>query len=265
MIQSLHQLSPNCPQDCPCQIPKRRFHSRCVNPAWVINLLDSLRIDRAVLIGHSMGGAIITRAAERFPTRVTALVYLDGAIQFHSRDSIDALRPFYRPSPPAPNPPDTTLSGSLRRYREYGERYFYWRWSPALAADYVAKYYGLKGGLWGPESFRRDSLVQRYGRENPSDTLQTNYGRFRQPALAICALATPTTLYPWLTADSARWAVARSYADSILRPFQERECDAFRHQAQRGHTAMLESSHYLFLDRPQETVRLITDFLSSIH
>jgi len=42
--------------------------------AWLVNLLDALRIDRAVLVGNSMGGRISLEVGMRAPDRCTGLV-----------------------------------------------------------------------------------------------------------------------------------------------------------------------------------------------
>ncbi len=42
--------------------------------AWVLGLLDALGLGRAVLVGHSMGGAIVQTMALAHPARVAALV-----------------------------------------------------------------------------------------------------------------------------------------------------------------------------------------------
>jgi pimeloyl-ACP methyl ester carboxylesterase len=43
---------------------------------WLIGVLDALEIPRALLVGHSMGGAIVLRAGLLAPDRVTGLVLL---------------------------------------------------------------------------------------------------------------------------------------------------------------------------------------------
>jgi len=45
----------------------------------VVSLLDSLGIASAVLVGHSMGGAIAAEVALRYPDRVRGLVLIDAA------------------------------------------------------------------------------------------------------------------------------------------------------------------------------------------
>jgi pimeloyl-ACP methyl ester carboxylesterase len=43
---------------------------------WLVALLDALEVDRAVLIGHSMGALAVLALAARVPTRVRALALL---------------------------------------------------------------------------------------------------------------------------------------------------------------------------------------------
>lgn len=47
----------------------------------IIAVMDHLAIDRAVLLGHSMGGFVIPAAAVLYPDRVASLVVVDGGIK----------------------------------------------------------------------------------------------------------------------------------------------------------------------------------------
>jgi non-heme chloroperoxidase len=55
----------------------------------VVAVLDALKLDRVVLVGHSAGGSELSSVASRYPERVTGLVYLEAAYAyaFHSPDS----------------------------------------------------------------------------------------------------------------------------------------------------------------------------------
>jgi pimeloyl-ACP methyl ester carboxylesterase len=46
---------------------------------WIINLLDSLNIDRAHVIGHSHGGRVAIKLASQWPERVDKLILADSA------------------------------------------------------------------------------------------------------------------------------------------------------------------------------------------
>ncbi len=58
---------------------------------WLLRVLDALRIERAVLVGHSMGGAVVLRAALREPARVAGLVLL-APVGFGAIPRIGLLR-----------------------------------------------------------------------------------------------------------------------------------------------------------------------------
>jgi pimeloyl-ACP methyl ester carboxylesterase len=50
--------------------------------------LDTQRIERVILIGHSIAGAEMTRFAALYPERVSKLVYLDSALDYARLDEI---------------------------------------------------------------------------------------------------------------------------------------------------------------------------------
>lgn len=68
--------------------------------ADVAAVVDAIRADAAVLVGHSMGGDVILRAARRLPGRVTALVMADTYKvigESRSDAEIDAFLARFRP------------------------------------------------------------------------------------------------------------------------------------------------------------------------
>lgn len=46
----------------------------------VVELLEAEELDGAIVVGHSYGGLVVTGAADRCPTRVGTLVYLDAVV-----------------------------------------------------------------------------------------------------------------------------------------------------------------------------------------
>lgn len=221
-------------------------------------IIDSLRLGPTVLVGHSFGGALITRAATREPTRIRAVIYLDGALQSGPRDSVFRLNPIRRPPPSESS--DTTLEGQIDTWHHYAEHNFYGAWSDAIENDLWAR----GNGRSDQELARRDSLVRRFGLEDPRDKLQSDFRGLSQPALAICARTPAPYQYPWLSATSPEWREAERFTETVLIPFQRAECATFRRQAQRGRTVEIESGHYLFINRPEETAKAVRSFLRSV-
>jgi len=61
--------------------------------ADVLGVVDSSQARQAVLAGHSISGAVITRFAEAYPDRLLAAVYLDAAFDFGAAYRRSRLRP----------------------------------------------------------------------------------------------------------------------------------------------------------------------------
>jgi pimeloyl-ACP methyl ester carboxylesterase len=61
----------------------------------VTGVVESLRLERPVLMGHSWGGAVMMAAAARAPEEVRALVLLDsGHIDYGDLDDVDPGKPW---------------------------------------------------------------------------------------------------------------------------------------------------------------------------
>ena len=205
-------------------------------------VLDSLRIARPVLVGHSLSGSVIARYALDHPTRVRRLILLDafpyGAAE--GADSIDALDP----TPVPPFTGDTTYAA----FADYLSRYRFVPWRPALEAD-------LRARPLGPEGVRRRALTVGYiadQRATPPDLT-----RLQVPSLQLCAVPSVRSDYGWLAPGAPAYAKARRYVEGTLRPFNKRLCDRFARTVPRGQVAKLAGSHYLFFTNPAATIRAI--------
>ena len=55
-------------------------YNRAQMADWTAALMDELDIEQAVIVGHSMGGAVTARFAQRHPERVQGMVFVAGAV-----------------------------------------------------------------------------------------------------------------------------------------------------------------------------------------
>jgi pimeloyl-ACP methyl ester carboxylesterase len=73
--------------------------------------IDRLGIQRVALIGHSIAGAEMTQFATMYPTRLTALVYLDAAYDYRRAYELASATGLAKPNP------DTALEAISRASR----------------------------------------------------------------------------------------------------------------------------------------------------
>lgn len=87
----------------------------------VCALMDSLRIGRAVLVGHSVAGDELTWIASAHPERVQSLVYLDAAYdRSHTKQRLLGMVFLGQlpPVPPSPNGRDRRTRAGVQSYLE---------------------------------------------------------------------------------------------------------------------------------------------------
>lgn len=210
-------------------------------------LMDSLHVERAALVAHSISGTVASHFALRYPARVSQLVLLDAFPYYGAAggDSVASLDPVSAP----PFSGDTTYDNAAA----YLARYRFVPWRPALDAD-------LRARPIGPENERRLALTVQYiddqWRHAP------DLARLTVPALQVCAVASVASEYPWLARTDSAYARARTYIERHLAPFNRALCQRFQDTVPRGRVVRLAGSHYVFFTQPQQTVRILRSALT---
>ncbi len=59
----------------------------------VIGVIEAEELDDIVLVGHSFGGAVISGVADRIPSKIRDLVYLDAIVPQNGKSAISQLPP----------------------------------------------------------------------------------------------------------------------------------------------------------------------------
>lgn len=210
-------------------------------------LLDSLRIDRAALVGHSLSGSVAIQYALQHPNRVSQLVLLD-AYPYHQAeggDAVDARSPVSVP----PFDGDTTY-GAVGLYLA---RYRFVPFRPAMQADLRAK-------PLEPEASRRREMTAQYitdHRASPPDVRD-----LRVPSVQLCAIPTVRSEYPWLRPASAEYRSAQRYVVQHLAPFARRLCGRYARTVPQGRTISVSGSHYWFFTEPASAAAVLARTLS---
>jgi pimeloyl-ACP methyl ester carboxylesterase len=205
-------------------------------------VLDSLHASKAVLVGHSISGAVITRFARDYPTRLLAAVYLDGAYDFG--EAYRRSRANSRAN--LPKPADTTSAP----YRAWRQRY--------PEHDAILDHDAAMWDIDSAEVARRQALVAALATEVRSTPHEI--WRVNAPALVVCATGSMDRSFGWLTPDSARWASALPVMQQLLAT-KRAVCEDAQRKLPHGRLVMLDASHYVFLDQKDEVVRQMQAFL----
>ncbi len=218
----------------------------------VRGFLDARGIGRAALGGHSIGGAVLSPFATRYPERTAGLVYLDAVYDYTGWGAMQSKNPVQPPGP------DTSGGKSADdAEREWLVRFYYGFWGDAQEADWRLRRADPEAALRGRvlHGFVRDVIAR------PVD-----HRGVRAPALALCAAESLETTFAWLDPqrDAARRAEAQRYLDRVRRPWQRRGIERFRREVPHAEVVEIPSHHFLFLAHRDRVVHEIRRFLRSL-
>lgn len=219
--------------------------------ADIAAVLDSLRLGKVLLVGHSIAGEELTRFAERHGARCAGLVYLDAA---YDRSGIDTLA---SKQPSAPDPriraADTATFASIR----------------ALYARVM--------GVEEPESDIRATVrfdaADRYQGPVTSNALAArvasgklvaHYDRIHCRALAVYAV--PDSVADVVPYYSELDAGGRAQADSVLEFVKGVVTDSRARIGRLPEFQVVDvhgSNHYVFLQHPGEIAEAMRKFLAT--
>jgi pimeloyl-ACP methyl ester carboxylesterase len=213
-------------------------------------VMDSLRLTRVDLVGHSFAGQEMTHFSRRYPTRVRKLVYLDGAFDNITVDSF-AQTVFTAPMPYPSKAPLTHEDTST-------------------FAAYV-KYVHSSRGVKIPESdirvrVRYDGIVEELGVGYTGIGMEVNterqeWEKLRHPALAVFALRDRfEQSEPWITADTS-WRTEVQAVIDKQREVTEFAVADFKRAPRSEALALRGGHHWIFISHRDEVLKAVRDFL----
>ena len=199
-------------------------------------LLDALGIERAHLVGHSMGGGEVSALAVRHPDRVASVVYLDGAYDWADR---------FAPGEAAESEP--AWAESPDRFASYED-----------FAEFVRSLDPEFETIWGPAF---DAMCRAVVDTHPDGSVTEKLSdaeaapfvealqEFRHPyaEIAVPALAIYAVGDRWQGAEATWRAACRN---------------RFAAETPNAHVVELRGSHYLFIDRRDDVLAAMREFLA---
>ena len=182
-------------------------------------LLDTLGIAQANLLGWSMGGNEITEFAGSYPDRTLKLVYLEAGYDWSDAAFWEAFEVF-----PIDTEPDSAALQSLDAYRA---------WYQALFPPEVTWTPGLEAHLRDITQIGPDGTVQVIPNETVSERLFASlaatgrdYTRVRAPALALYS----STLLETDVSDPQRAQAITAWEQQMMAPFRRASIERIRQE-----------------------------------
>jgi len=214
-------------------------------------ILDSLSVEKAILIGHSIGGDELSVFSKLFPNRVEKLIYLD-AYNYGDQKLFKIFKEH-----PFPNSFSATKSDSI---------------SLLNYTAFMVKVFGIRMPLSEIMAITQIDSLGRYIGDTTPDSIQqkilqskdfANFEKIETPSLLFFASA-ESDLYrvPFykLLHDSTKIKYESFY--TALRKWQKDQISQFRKTMLNCKIISLENAHhYLFISNEGEVVNEIFNFL----
>ena len=219
------------------------------------HLLDSLGIERAYLLGWSMGGDEITEFAGRYPDRVEKLIYLEGGYDWSDPA-------FFKPFTDilAVNCADPSVLRSLDDLRIWYHAAWVGsdvQWTSALEA-FLRDAVRINGsGAVSPVPSVKDfeALLHTLG------TWRRNYTKVRAPALALYG----TAFFPADRSDTVLAQKLRDFERNVMQPFRRASIDRIRRELQGVQVEKISDRNHMSIGvlTPDALAASIREFLLS--
>jgi non-heme chloroperoxidase len=222
-----------------------------------VAVIDALKLNRPVVVGHSIAGAELSSVANRHPDRVAGLVYLDAAYSYafdngKGADVMD-MQGLPAPQPPPPSSADLASFSALTKYYERMNGFRF------PVAEFRQQRESTPGGGVGKQrDFPGGALFMPLLRGT------RKYTDIPVPALII--FANPHGLEAWLAGntDPAVRTAAVSYS-SALTALTERQEKAVENGVPAAHVITLPGAHhYVFLSNEADVLREMRAFLTGL-
>jgi pimeloyl-ACP methyl ester carboxylesterase len=220
----------------------------------VLQVMDALKLEKPLLVGHSIAGEELTWLGGHHPERFRGLVYLDAAYDrsgnaiLKSRQSV--LSRSLPPEPPIP--PE-----AARNYQAMS----------ALLAErgHVRPTEGELIAMWNVHKpFLAGTLGMdaRTGQAIAAAIEAPNYAAIKVPALAIYAIPDPGKPLPaWYDVNDVELKATLEELGRLNQDFRRKNIESFRRGVREGEALELRNAdHYLIQSNQQQVIDAIETF-----
>ena len=223
----------------------------------VLAVIDALKLDKPILVGHSIAGAELSWMSNRYPDRVAGVVYLEAGYSYAFDDgkgasALDMMK-LEAPQPPPPGAGDLVSFKALERYDDRVNGFEFPE--AELREERQTNPDGTVGNVRDPPGGAMLMKLISGGQK---------YTRISVPSLFI--FANPHSLGTWVesSVDASVRAQAKAYS-TTLGAMTERQEKSVENGVPAAHVINIpHGNHFVFLSNETECLRAVQAFLSKL-
>ena len=221
----------------------------------VVAVLGALKLERPVLVGHSIAGAELSAVASSHSDRVAGLIYLEAGYPYaFDNGKGPKMKEFQMAGPRPPNPSASDLASFSSLHKWDAEVFGFPRPEAELRQTWEADSSGR------PRKPRNFPGAQAFGAIMASDRAHTHI-----PVPALVMFALPHVPESWIdnsTEPSTREAARVYYA--AIDAATERQAKALEDGVPTARVVRMRDAHHIFLSNEGETLREMRAFLAGL-
>ena len=216
----------------------------------ILAVTKALKLDKVILIGHSIAGDEISKFASSYPEKVSKVVYLDGG---HDRSNLVTNVLSYSPTFPSPNTKD---SSSFYNYKEFMTK--------TIGVNIPDEEIQNIAIFSNEGKFQKDVTPGEIKGKIISGVERPNYRSITCPALSIYAIVNSVyTIFPFYDSLDVKNKLKADNCLTIFNNYTEEQIALFKKEVKNGIVKEIKGAHhYVFISNPNETEKLIMEFLT---
>ena len=223
----------------------------------VLAVIDALKLDKPILVGHSIAGAELSWLANRYPNRVAGVVYLEAGYSYAFDDGKGAsaldMTKLKAPQSPPPGAADLVSFKALQRYKDRMDGFEFPEGE--LREERQTNPDGTVGDFRNPPGGAMLMKLISGGQK---------YTKIPVPSLFI--FANPHSLGTWVesSADASVRSDAKAYS-TTLEAMTERQQKSIETGVPTAHIITIpNANHFVFLSNEADVLKEVRAFLSSL-
>jgi non-heme chloroperoxidase len=222
----------------------------------ILTVIETLKINKPVLIGHSIAGAELSAIAHSHPDKISGLVYLEAGYPYAFDNGKGAtMKEFLDisgPQPPTPGQKDLISYTTLQKWD--------------------ASVYGFRmpesefRQIWDSTSDGRPTKLRDFPGNSMFMTILTSPEKFRDirvPALVFFAI--PHGKEAWM--KNSTDSIIRKEAESYFKALDGlaiKQAEAFKEGVPASQVEIISGMHYIFLSNEPAILNKISLFIDSL-